>query len=106
MTSEAIPVRIEKEKLIDESGEALFRCGFRIGGGIDQDPGKSPHGYTDKGIYVTGIHEGTPASRSGLKIHDKLLQVNGHDFTLVTHKEACDYIAKYPVLNALVARKE
>lgn len=32
---------------MDESGQPLFRCGFRIGGGIDQDPTKSPHGYSD-----------------------------------------------------------
>jgi hypothetical protein len=41
-------VRVEKEKLIDEKGDEFLRCGFRIGGGIDQDPRKSPHGYTDQ----------------------------------------------------------
>lgn len=28
-----------------------------------------------QGIYVTGIHDGTPAAKSGLCVHDKLLQV-------------------------------
>ncbi|OQV21109.1 putative Uncharacterized protein C45G9.7 [Hypsibius exemplaris] len=105
MEVESIPVRIEKETVIDENGEERTRCGFRIGGGIDQDPQKSPHGYTDQGIYVTKIHSDTPADGSALRVHDKLLQVNGHDFTMVTHKQACDYIAKYPVLNILVVRK-
>jgi len=30
---------------------------------------------TFKGIYVTEVHDGSPASRSGLRIHDKILQV-------------------------------
>ncbi|XP_055328422.1 tax1-binding protein 3 homolog [Paramacrobiotus metropolitanus] len=102
----AVAISVEKETLIGENGEPLYRCGFRIGGGIDQDPRKSPHGYRDHGIYVTGIHEGTPAHRSGLQVHDKLLQVNGHNFTMVTHKQACDWISKYPVLNILIARKD
>jgi len=34
-----------------------------------------------------------------------LLQCNGYDFTMVTHKKAVDYIKKHPVLNLLVARK-
>lgn len=99
-----------------------MRCGFKIGGGIDQDFHKSPQGYTDnvsalnifyitfityllQGIYVTEVHESSPASRSGLRVHDKILQCNGYDFTMVTHKKAVSYIKKHPVLNLLVARK-
>ncbi|KAK3091465.1 hypothetical protein FSP39_019988 [Pinctada imbricata] len=57
------------------------------------------------GIYVTYIHEGGPAQRCGLQTHDKILQVNGHDFTLVTHRKAVEYIQRKPVLNMLVYRK-
>ena len=32
----------------DDTGKPCYRCGFRIGGGIDQDPSKSPQGYPDK----------------------------------------------------------
>lgn len=60
---------------------------------------------TFQGIYVTDVHEGSPASRAGLRIHDKILQCNGYDFTMVTHKKAVSYIRKNPVLNLLVARK-
>ena len=35
----------------------------------------------------------------------KFVQVNGHDFTVVTHKKAVDYIKRKPVLNMLVYRK-
>lgn len=34
-----------------------------------------------------------------------ILQCNGYDFTMVTHKKAVDYIKKFAVLNMLVARK-
>lgn len=54
---------------------------------------------------MTLVHEGYPAERSGLRMHDKILQCNGIDFTMVTHKKAVGYIKKYPVLNLLVARK-
>jgi C-terminal processing protease CtpA/Prc len=54
---------------------------------------------------VTDINEDSPASKSGLRVHDKILQLNGYDFTMVTHKKAVDYIKKNHVLNMLVARK-
>ncbi|KYM95248.1 Uncharacterized protein C45G9.7 [Cyphomyrmex costatus] len=57
------------------------------------------------GIYVTEVHDGSPAAKSGLRMHDKILQCNGYDFTMVTHKKAVSYIRKHPVLNLLVARK-
>lgn len=46
-----------------------------------------------------------PAFHAGLRYGDKILQCNGYDFTMVTHKKAVDYIKKDPVLNLLVARK-
>jgi len=36
---------------------------------------------------------------------DILLQVNGHDLTMATHKKAVEYISRKPVLNLLVYRK-
>lgn len=58
-----------------------------------------------QGIYVTAVYDGSPAAKSGLRMHDKILQCNGYDFTMVTHKKAVSYIKKHPVLNLLVARK-
>jgi len=96
----SIPIILHKEAGQDQ----VPRCGFKIGGGIDQDYRKSPQGYSDNGIYVTDIAEDSAATRAGLRIHDKILQLNGYDFTMVTHKKAVDYIKKPPVLNMLVAR--
>ena len=62
-------------------------------------------GYEDNGIYVTDIAADSAASKAGLRVHDKILQLNGYDFTMVTHKKAVDYIKKVAVLNMLVARK-
>lgn len=101
----SIPITLHKEKDVDDEGREVLKCGFKIGGGIDQDFKKSPQGYTDYGIYVTEVHEGSPAAKSGLRMHDKILQCNGYDFTMVTHKKAVSYIRKNPVLNLLVARK-
>ncbi|XP_040564295.1 tax1-binding protein 3 homolog [Lepeophtheirus salmonis] len=101
----SIPITLTKEPGTDFAGNPVMKCGFKIGGGIDQDYLKSPHGYSDHGIYVTDIHENSPASKANLRIHDKILQCNGYDFTMVTHKKAVDYIQKSTVLNILVARK-
>ncbi|CAG0888578.1 unnamed protein product [Darwinula stevensoni] len=70
-----IPITLQKEKGIDHEGHDIMKCGFKIGGGIDQDFRRSPQGYTDNGIYVTEVHEGSPASKAGLQIHDKILQM-------------------------------
>ncbi|UYV67693.1 TAX1BP3 [Cordylochernes scorpioides] len=100
-----IPILLVKEAGKDSEGREVLRCGFKIGGGIDQDYKKSPQGYSDNGVYVTEVYEDSPAAKCGLKIHDKILQVNGYDFTMVTHKKAVEYIKKHTVLNMLVARK-
>ena len=90
---------------VDFDGQKVMKCGFKIGGGIDQDYRQSPHGYTDNGVYITEVTSGSAADKAGLKVHDKVLQCNGYDFTMVTHKKAVDYIKKHPVLNLLIARR-
>ena len=47
-----------------------------------------------------------PASRAGLRVGDKILQCNGYDFTIVTHKKAVEYIQRHDVLNLLVTRRD
>ncbi|CRK92915.1 CLUMA_CG006619, isoform A, partial [Clunio marinus] len=103
----SIPITLQKEISVDQEGKEVARCGFKIGGGIDQDFTKSPQGicklftnfflisesinelslflgYTDYGIYVTDVTQDSPASRAGLRVHDKILQCNGYDMTLCT----------------------
>ena len=102
----SIPITLTKEAGgVDANGMSVMKCGFKIGGGIDQDFRKSPQGYSDNGIYVTEIQNESPASKAGLHVHDKILQCNGYDFTMVTHKKAVEHIKKNTVLNMLIARK-
>lgn len=42
-----IPITLHKETGLDSEGKEVLKCGFRIGGGIDQDFRKSPQGYSD-----------------------------------------------------------
>jgi hypothetical protein len=42
-----IPITLHKEPGLDPEGREVLKCGFKIGGGIDQDYRKSPQGYTD-----------------------------------------------------------
>lgn len=51
-----IPITLHKEPGLDGEGREVLRCGFKIGGGIDQDFRLSPYGYSDSGVYIT---EGT-----------------------------------------------
>ncbi|KAK6617300.1 hypothetical protein RUM44_005631 [Polyplax serrata] len=49
----SIPITLHKESGLDCEGREVLKCGFKIGGGIDQDFRKSPQGYTDNvGSYL------------------------------------------------------
>ncbi|XP_007552697.1 tax1-binding protein 3 [Poecilia latipinna] len=102
----AVVQRIEIQKLCQ--GENLI-LGFSIGGGIDQDPGQNPFSEdkSDKGIYVTRITPGGPAEVAGLRIGDKIMQVNGWDMTMVTHDQARKKLTKKreDVVRLLITRK-
>ncbi|CAG5861260.1 tax1-binding protein 3 [Menidia menidia] len=102
----AVVARVEIKKLRQDANLIL---GFSIGGGIDQDPGQNPFSEdkTDKGIYVTRISPGGPAEAAGLKIGDKIMQVNGWDMTMVTHDQARKKLTKKreDVVRLLVTRK-
>ena len=64
-----IPIVLEKEQdldlhgapVLEQDGKPRYRCGFRIGGGIDQDPAQSPQGYPDKVIVNFELNLGTKA---------------------------------------------
>ncbi|KAG5276105.1 hypothetical protein AALO_G00127950 [Alosa alosa] len=102
----AVVQRIEIVKL--RQGDNLI-LGFSIGGGIDQDPGQNPFSEdkSDKGIYVTRVTPGGPAEVAGLKMGDKVMQVNGWDMTVVTHDQARKKLTKKneDVVRLLVTRK-
>ncbi|XP_037530596.1 tax1-binding protein 3 [Nematolebias whitei] len=102
----AVVQRIEIQKL-RQGGNLIL--GFSIGGGIDQDPGQNPFSEdkSDKGIYVTRISPGGPAEVAGLRMGDKIMQVNGWDMTMVTHDQARKKLTreKEDVVRLLITRK-
>ncbi|XP_029356311.1 tax1-binding protein 3 [Echeneis naucrates] len=102
----AVVQRIEIKKLRCNDNLIL---GFSIGGGIDQDPMQNPFSgdKTDKGVYVTRITPGGPADVAGLKMGDKIMQVNGWDMTMMTHDQARKRLTKKKedVVRLLVTRK-
>jgi hypothetical protein len=50
----SIYVELTKEQQIEpKTGEMVEKVGFRIGGGIDQDPSDSPFHYPDRVSYRT-----------------------------------------------------
>ncbi|CAD5221570.1 unnamed protein product [Bursaphelenchus xylophilus] len=102
----SIEIELEKEKVRAPDGTVVEKVGFKIGGGIDQDPQRSPFKYPDTGIYITWVENGSPAELVGLKQHDKILGVNGYDFTMVTHERAVKCIKRNPKLKMLIARRE
>ncbi|KAL7074961.1 hypothetical protein ACQ4LE_005491 [Meloidogyne hapla] len=74
-------LKIHKQEVALRSGEKIYKIGMSIGGGIDQDCSKSV--YKDNGVYVTQVEPGSPAEEAGLKVHDKLLQVNRIDYVTI-----------------------
>lgn len=40
----------------DAEGKEVLKCGFKIGGGIDQNYKKSPQGYTDNVSFASKIY--------------------------------------------------
>lgn len=50
-----IPITLHKEDSMAPDGRRVLKCGFKIGGGIDQDYKKSPQGYTDNVSNFIGL---------------------------------------------------
>lgn len=88
------------------TGRELLKAGMSITGGIDQDHSKFPEKFSEAGIYVTKLDPNGPAIQAGLKPGDRILQCNGHDFTLITHKKAVEYISRDSMLHLLITRKD
>ncbi|XP_072173034.1 tax1-binding protein 3-like [Diadema setosum] len=70
------------------------RLGFSVAGGIDQDSAKNPFVKNDQGIFVSKIAPEGPAASAGLQVADKILEVNGYDLTMATHRHAVKILTK------------
>lgn len=101
----SIAVELHKEPFVDENGQPAFKVGFKIGGGIDQDPTRAPFRYPDtvrghtmfsafiwlQGIYITHIEADSPAEGAGLRQHDKILEVGqgAQTHVRIAHRHRC-----------------
>merc|ERR1712212_640566 len=56
--------------------------GLRLQGGVD----------VQKALAIINVADGSPSEMSGLKIGDVLLEINGQDCSVMTHKAAQDAI--------------
>ncbi|XP_078596422.1 E3 ubiquitin-protein ligase PDZRN3-like [Branchiostoma floridae x Branchiostoma japonicum] len=75
--------------------------GFNIMGGNVGD------GISSEGIYVSRIVEKGPADEQGkLRIHDRIMQVNGKDLSKASHEESVEAFrtAKEPIIVEVVRR--
>ena len=74
---------IQMQMIVRRTGGGL---GLSIAGGL----GSSPYKGDDEGIFVSRITEGGPADVAGLRVGDKILSINGVDFTEIDHYKAVD----------------
>ncbi|XP_048861788.1 protein scribble homolog isoform X14 [Brienomyrus brachyistius] len=80
------PARIEEEELTLTVLRQTGGLGISIAGGR----GSTPYKGDDEGIFISRVSEDGPAARAGVKVGDKLLQVNGVDLQGAEHQQAVD----------------
>uniref|UniRef100_A0A3B3SM07 Protein scribble homolog n=1 Tax=Paramormyrops kingsleyae TaxID=1676925 RepID=A0A3B3SM07_9TELE len=80
------PARIEEEELTLTVLRQTGGLGISIAGGR----GSTPYKGDDEGIFISRVSEDGPAACAGVKVGDKLLQVNGVDLQGAEHQQAVD----------------
>ncbi|XP_072544185.1 protein scribble homolog isoform X14 [Salminus brasiliensis] len=80
------PARIEEEELVLTILRQTGGLGISIAGG----KGSTPYKGDDEGIFISRVSEEGPAARAGVKVGDKLLEVNGVDLHGAEHHTAVE----------------
>ncbi|XP_057199740.1 protein scribble homolog isoform X15 [Triplophysa rosa] len=80
------PARIEEEELTLTILRQTGGLGISIAGG----KGSTPYKGDDEGIFISRVSEEGPAARAGVKVGDKLLEVNGVDLHGAEHHTAVE----------------
>ncbi|XP_028288825.1 protein scribble homolog isoform X15 [Parambassis ranga] len=80
------PARIEEEEHTLNILRQTGGLGISIAGG----KGSTPYKGDDEGIFISRVSEEGPAARAGVKIGDKLLEVNGVDLHEAEHHTAVE----------------
>ncbi|XP_020025927.2 protein scribble homolog isoform X13 [Castor canadensis] len=80
------PARIEEEELTLTIVRQTGGLGISIAGG----KGSTPYKGDDEGIFISRVSEEGPAARAGVRVGDKLLEVNGVALRDAEHHEAVE----------------
>ncbi|XP_076026548.1 protein scribble homolog isoform X3 [Genypterus blacodes] len=80
------PARIEEEEHTLTIVRQTGGLGISIAGG----KGSTPYKGDDEGIFISRVSEEGPAARAGVKVGDKLLEVNGVDLHEAEHHAAVE----------------
>ncbi|KAK3567493.1 hypothetical protein QTP86_019966, partial [Hemibagrus guttatus] len=80
------PARIEEEELVLSILRQSGGLGISIAGG----KGSTPYKGDDEGIFISRVSEDGPAARAGVKVGDKLLEVNSVDLQGAEHHTAVE----------------
>ncbi|XP_057353616.1 protein scribble homolog isoform X1 [Manis pentadactyla] len=80
------PARIEEEELALTVVRQTGGLGISIAGGR----GSTPYKGDDEGIFISRVSEEGPAARAGVRVGDKLLEVNGVPLQNAEHHQAVE----------------
>uniref|UniRef100_A0A8C5WDQ2 Protein scribble homolog n=1 Tax=Leptobrachium leishanense TaxID=445787 RepID=A0A8C5WDQ2_9ANUR len=80
------PARIEEEELTLTILRQTGGLGISIAGG----KGSTPYKGDDEGIFISRVAEEGPAAQAGVRVGDKLLEVNGVDLHNAEHHMAVE----------------
>ncbi|XP_053752240.1 protein scribble homolog isoform X6 [Panthera pardus] len=80
------PARIEEEELTLTIVRQTGGLGISIAGGR----GSTPYKGDDEGIFISRVSEEGPAARAGVRVGDKLLEVNGVALHGAEHHQAVE----------------
>ncbi|XP_045716761.1 protein scribble homolog isoform X6 [Phyllostomus hastatus] len=80
------PARIEEEELTLTIVRQTGGLGISIAGG----KGSTPYKGDDEGVFISRVSEEGPAARAGVRVGDKLLEVNGVALHEAEHHQAVE----------------
>uniref|UniRef100_A0A673GUI0 Protein scribble homolog n=1 Tax=Sinocyclocheilus rhinocerous TaxID=307959 RepID=A0A673GUI0_9TELE len=96
------PARIEEEELTLTILRQTGGLGISIAGG----KGSTPYKGDDEGIFISRVSEEGPAARAGVKVGDKLLEVNGVDLHGAEHHTAVEALRNSGTAVVMTALRE
>ncbi|XP_041824331.1 protein scribble homolog isoform X14 [Melanotaenia boesemani] len=96
------PARIEEEEHTLTIVRQTGGLGISIAGG----KGSTPYKGDDEGIFISRVSEEGPAARAGVKVGDKLLEVNGVDLHEAEHHTAVEALRSSGATVSMIVLRE